>query len=598
MATGNVKWRASFRSLNGTSCTINIDDEDWPSILDPIGVTAASDPFFFEEDDSDDLLTDVLRYRTGYIRLVEQYDSGSYALTDIWPTSAFQRYVEVLYGGVVVFNGYIQMQNFSSELIPVPRVVEFPVISPLGLMDQKIFTGIIPPTNKTLGELLNTALSGFFNYVYLPKNYGYPNPVNMSMQVSSLVVTPWNPDFHHSDNIGPQNMVMKGESYAYIVEIICKAFGWIAHDTPEGLIFTCFDFEGNYVYFPVGHIGEAGYEQDANIPSTAADLEDYYTLADDQATETTILPDTGIEIEYEGDTESKDLNFDRTYIPQQNAIITMPSYARSPDEQNSLVNLVPVPLLQEFGLMSTMAFNNNDILEAGNGIVAWNGREGIMCGKCSYNSPHQLFWIRFYFKRRGSQSYRVSYDMQGRQNGYLLQLAASGSDIDEHYIYTSIDSSNTDYVQVNFYYRHSTTYPQLPSDAVIFITNIKLEILQDNEPYAEYRYKPATDSDIVPERYNPQPAISSSVDMPISLYRNNDHLIGSTVRSTKLTEYPYLFTPRKHLVSNFRYAAALTFPHIRLYNYLSKKWRIIAQRFDPWNDEYQLTMQSSSLFDN
>ncbi len=598
MARGNVKWRSTFKSLNGTTCTINIYDPEWPSFIDPISVTAASDPFFFEEDESDDLLTDVLRYRTGYIRLVEQADSGMQNLTEIWPTSAFQRYVEVLYGSTVVFNGYIQMQNFSSELVPVPRVLEFPVISPLGLLEQKIFTGIIPPTSKTLGELLNTALVNEYIYVYFPKNYGYPNVVNMSMTISSMVVTPWNKDFHHSDNYDTQNMVMMGESYAFLIEAICKAFGWIAHDTPDALIFTCFDYQGDYVYFPVGHIGESGYGQTADIPATAVDLENYFTLADDQATETTLLPETGIEIEYEGDDDDKIISFDRTYIPTQDAIITMPSYASDPDEQNSLVNLVPVPLLNEFGLMSTFQFNSNDLLTVGQGCVAWNGKEGIMCAGVSYNSPHQLFWVRFYFKKRGTQSYRISYNMIGRQNGYLLQLAASGSDIDPYYIYCSLEISHTDYVQATFYYRHSTTYPQLPSTAVMFITDIKLEILQDDEPYAEYRYKPATDSDIVPATYNPQPAISASVDMPISLYRNTDRLIGNTVRTTKLTEYPYLFTPRKHLVSKFRYSSALTFPHVRLLNYLGKKWRIIAQRFDPWNDEYQLTMQSSSVLDN
>lgn len=83
--------------------------------------------------------------------------------------------------------------------------------------------------------------------------------------------------------------------------------------------------------------------------------------------------------------------------------------------------------------------------------------------------------------------------------------------------------------------------------------------------------------------------------MPISLYRMNDHLIGSSLRDDKLTLYPYLFTPRKQLVSKFRYVSALTLPHARLFSYLNKKWRIIAQRFDPWNDEYILTMQNSSV---
>ena len=591
----NVKWRASFKSLNGTSCTIDIYQNDWPSHIDPIYVTAAADPFYFEEDDDNDLLNDVLRYRTGYIRLVKQFDSGIYSLDDIYPTEAFDRYVEVKYGNTVVFNGYIQAQDFSDELVSVPRIIELPVISPLGLLDQKIFASIVPPTSKTLGELLNTALSGFYTNVYMPKNYGYPNPVNMSMKILSTVVSPFNDDFHYTM---PAGQVMKGKSYAFIVEAICKAFGWIAHDTPGALVFTAFDYEDDYCYYPIGHIGESGYQQDANIPATAIDLEDYFTLADDEATMTTMQPETGIEIEYEGESDSREFEFEHMQLSNQNPIVTMPSYVSEPDETNSICNLARIVSLQDISVSGELSFDNDDRVNSGNGICAWNGKRGVMCsigGESSGSGSRFLFYVRFYFKKRSAQSYRVTFDMIGRKNGYLLQLAVSGGDVDDYYIYNTLDFSNDDYVEVTFRYRWDGGHPSLPSQAVVFITNIRLEILQDSEPYAEYRYKPATDSDILPDVYNPQPAVSMSVDMPISMYRMNDHLIGNSVRSTKVTEYPYMFTPRKQLVSKFRYIDALTFPHVRLLNYLSKKWRIIAQRFDPWNDEFQLTMQHSSV---
>ena len=590
---GNLMWQFPFKSLNGTSCNINVYKKGYTGEFVFNNLKAAADPFFFEEDDSEDLLNDVLRYRTGYIRVIEEYAHGW--LSDIYPTEAFDRYVEVLYGSELVFNGYIQVQDFCDELVPVPRVIELPIISPLGLLEQKIFTGIIPPTSKTLGELLDTALAGSYDYMYMPKKFGYPNQVSMGWKILSTVVTPWNDDFHYSMNVDTQNKVMKGESYAFLIEAICKAFGWIAHDTPGALIFTAFDYEDDYCYFPVGHIGQSGYQQDANISATAISLEDYFTLADDQANVTTLQPETGIEIDYEGDSGTIDFDFKHTYIPAQDAIITMPSEASDPDEVNSLCNLLPIPLLGEISGVGSLSFENNDCLAPGNGCCAWNGKRGVMISLASYNSGHELFTVKFYFKKRSSQSFKLSYDMTGRQNGYLRQLAFSGGDIDSYYIYTYVDATNADYVMARFSYRWGGNYPQLPRQATIFISNIKLDVFEDGEPYAEYRYLPASDSDIIPEVYNPQPAVSMSVDMPISLYRNNDHLIGASVRQTKLTTYPYMFTPRHHLVSKFKYAAALTFPHIKLFNYMNKKWRIIAQRFDPWNDEYQLTMQNSSV---
>lgn len=592
---GNMMWQFPFKSLNGTSCRIDVYKRGYTGEFVYTGMKVASDPVYFEEDDDEDLLNNVLRYRTGYIRIIEEYSHGF--LSDIYPTDSFDRYVEIYYGNDLVFNGYIQRQDFSDEMVPVPRVLELPIISPLGLYEIRKFqnTAYQPPTSKTLGELLDVALTNYYDYVYLPKKYGYPNQVSLGMKISTLVVTPWNDNYHHSMNVAAYNLVMTGESYAFLIEAICKAFGWIAHDTPGALIFTAFDYEDEYCYFPVGHIGESGYQQDANISAAAINLEDYFTLADDQANMTTLLPETGIEIDYEGETGSRTFTFDHTFVPDNNPVAILPSFI--PDMSNypnhaeifSLCNLRPISSLYEFSSsLGTLSFNNDDKIPTSQGICAWNGKEGVMISLGSYSAGHEWFWIRFYMRKYPGQSFGFSFDMVGRRDGSIGGLYYN-PDIEANYVYRVIDTSHEDYIQVTFKYGTGG----LPNNALIFIYNMKLDVFEDSEPYAEYRYMPATDSDIIPDTGNP--AISNSVDMPISLYRKNDHLIGTSLRSTKLTTYPYLFSPRKMLVSKFRYAAALTFPHIKLFNYMNKKWRIIAQRFDPWNDEYQLTMQNSSV---
>lgn len=594
---GNIRWTSTFKSLSNTTCRIDIYESGYTGTFVQ-AVPAADNPFFYEEDEDSDILNTVLRYRTGYIRLIEEYESGSsFSLDSIYPTQTFDRYLEVYYGTKLVFNGYIQLQNFDDKLVPVPKVIELPIISPLGLMEQKIFTGILPPSSLTLGQLLGTALSGNYTNVYLPKNYGYPNPVSLNMKILSTVVSPWNKDFHYTDNQGSQYRVIKGESYAFLIEAICKAFGWVAHDLPGALLFTAFDYSGVYYYFPVAHIGESGYSTDSDIPTTAELLEDYYDPADAAPVETTILPDTGIEIEYEGESDTFEFDFSRMYLPEHDAIVTMPSEASEPDEINSICNLLPVPLCQEISIVTTLTFDNNDLLNISNGCCAWNGKVGVMMSMGLYPSGHEMFWIRFYFKKRVNQRYRLTYNMIGRQSGNLLQLDFSGSDVDQSYIYYTIDASNDDYVKVRFCYQWGSGHPQLTSKAVIFISDIKLEVFEDGEPYAEYRYKPASDSEIIPETYNPQPAVSSSVNMPISLYRNNDHLIGQTVRTTKVTTYPYLFQPRKHQTARFKVVELADFYHAMLFSYRNKNWRIIAQRFDLWNDEITLTMENCALLD-
>lgn len=589
----NIRWYMLFKSYNNVDCRINIYHNDWPEGLTN-QITGAADPFYFEEDISEDLLNGVVRYRTGYIRIVELYSFDF--LSDIYPSAPFDRYVEVLYGGTVVFNGYIQVQNFESELVPVPRILEIPVISPLGLFEKRTFsnTSFMPPSAVSLGGLLDVMLANSsYSYVYLPKNYGYPNTVGLWMQVSTLVATPWNEDYSHSDTVNTMTKVMKGESYYKIVESICKAFGWICHDTPTALVFTAFDYEGDYCYYPVGHIGVVSYQSDAGIPSAAADITTYLTPADKSANMQTIQPDTGIEISYKGDPQSRVFSFDRTYT---DSVQIMPSFVPVQDlypdhaEKFSICNLVPVPNLWEMSGLSALTFDSSDKINIGQGCVAWNGREGILISiSGAYQDGHELFWVRYYMRKRTGQKYSLSYDAMYRDDGYIGGLKSD--DEIKNNITTAVAITDY-YVQITFKYHYGgTSIPQLPAQALIFIYNITLDVMEDSLPYAKYRYPITQDKDTIPATGNP--AISSSVEMPISLYRLNDHLIGSAVRSSKLTTYPYLFQPRKKLTSKFRVASTLTFPHVRLFSYLGKKWRIIAQTFRPWNDEYELTMQGS-----
>lgn len=595
----NIRWFINFKSLNGVSCTVNIYDNDWPPGV-TLGLTGASDPFYFEEDKSSDLLNGVMRYRTGYIRVIEQAPYGS--LDDIYPTSTFDRYVEVLYGGVLVFNGYIQVQDFSSELIPSPRVLQFPVISPLGLFDKRTFnnTMYMPPTMLTIGTLLNDALGGIYDYVILPKNYGNIQVTfSFSMNVSSLIVCPWNDDYHHSQRDGAYYNVMRGQTFAFLIDAICKAFGWICHDTPEGLVFTAFDYEGVYCSFPVGHIGDFNYLVNLSISSSAYNLTNYFTPCDANANEQTLLPDTGIEISYEGEPNTHEISLKRTYVPDVNGVVIMPSFVpsyQSYEEEVSLCNLVPVLSNDEFsGNLLPLTFDSSDKINVGQCCCAWNGEEGIMASiGSSYASGRELFWVRCYVRKRPNTSYSFSYNMKGVKNGALLALANYESDVDEYYITTDLDVTSDDYVQISFKYRFDNgDHPQLPNQALIFITDMTLHIYEDNEPYAEYRYAPTDDKDIIPSTGNP--SISSSLTMPMSLYRLNSNLIGDVVYDEKITTYPYLFEPRKELTSKFRVVDIPDYPHACLYSYLGKRWRIIAQQFRLRDDEFTLTMENSPI---
>lgn len=584
----NIRWYFAFKSQNGTACRVNIFDNDWPEgFVQPL--TGAADPFYYEEENSSDLLDDVLRYRTGYIRVVEPL-YGS--LDAIYPSSIFDRYVEFWYGEHLDFTGYIQMQDFGSTLERGPRVIELPVISPMGLWDKVKFTTIMPPTTKTLGQLLDIVLDGQPRYtkVTCPDISG----VGLWQTVYSLVVSPWNDDYHHSMNVNPLQKIMEPETFSYLIECICKAFGWICHDTPQALIFTSFDYSNRYVYYDIGHIGETNYKHNESVDQGPFDVADYYTFADDSARLDTLLPETGVEVEYEGHLGHVDITFDRTYFVD---IVTFPGMSAADGEKWSLCNLFPVGVINEVTLVGTATFQGDGKVTIGQYVVAWNGNIGVLCSlSSSYSSGHTLFTIKHYEKKRTGRSWGVTYS--GMSSQYSIGALEDDELIFQGYINTSIVIYD-DYVEVTFSYHYGgNDHPQLPSNYLIFIHNIRLEMYEDNEPYADYRYTPANDADLLPSSSS-HPVASASVTMPISLYRNNDRMIGDTLRSTKVTEYPYLMGKRWETEGKFR-AAVTHSPdifHTRLWEYLGKKWRIISQTFHPWDDEYTLTMQSSGIFD-
>lgn len=585
----NIRWFVTFKSLNGTSCRVNIYDNDWPAGVE-MPLLGGADPFFFEEDDSDDLLNDVLRFRTGYIRVVENYFGQ---LDDIYPVSTFDRYVEFLYGGVVMFNGYIQVQDFSRTLDfttiqdPCPSVIELPVISPMGLFAQRKLTRIAPPTTKTLGQLLDMALgNSTYEKVVLPDITG----VGLWMTVNSLFVSPWNEDYHHSMTVAALNKTMAPESYEYLIDAICKAFGWICHDTPQALVFTMFDHQGAYCSFPVGHIGDVNYKQTESIGTNPVDIADYYTMADNNAVMNTLLPDTGIEVNYEGHMGNVEFSFQRTTFYGVEMV-----HDDDPREIVSICNLHPIEGLYENTASLYHAFDSSGFVTGiGAGTVAWNGKVGILVtGFGSGASGWELFKLRLYERHLLELSWSFDFGYMTSANG---AIAALTEDSENKYAHLTVNlTENDNYVELTFSYVYDTS--PLSDHFLMFIHDIKFTAVDVNgEPYAEYKYAPATSSDLLPSSID-NPPVSSSVTMPISMYRLNDRMIGSTLRTTKLTEYLYLMQKRLILNGKFRWAQSIEYAHARIWSYLSKKWRIIAQTFHPWDDEYELTMQHSSTFD-
>lgn len=284
-----IKWRLQFKSLNNTSCTVNIYEDGYTgnTITE---LTGAAVPFEIEEDDDSDLLQ-FIRYKTAYMRVVETTYGE---LDSLMPTSIRQHFVEAYYGTERVFTGFMQCQQFDNGWVAAPRELEFPLVSPLGLLDAFNFAVPSSPGLVTLGSLMNEVMIGLnpsatdatvsdYQNVIFPSGTNY---LPWGYFMSSVVVCPLNSDFNHYDDA---SKIYSPKDYRFFVEGICACFGWIAHDTPDGIIFAQYDYSGYYQKLTVAQLstltGDPGW-----IQQLAPSFNAYYSNADDNALQSMVMP--------------------------------------------------------------------------------------------------------------------------------------------------------------------------------------------------------------------------------------------------------------------------------------------------------------------
>ena len=335
-----IKWRLQFKSLNNTGCLVNIYEDGYTgSSADttktgadvPFAVetgvtelTGADVPFEYEEDDSSDLL-EFIRIKTGYLRVVE---SEFGALNSLMPTSIQHHFVEAFYGSDRVFTGFMQCQEFDSPWVAAPRVLEFPVVSPLGLLEAINFS--VPDTHElvTLGTLMHEVMCGLnpsasstssspdsdYAAVITPSLSNNYEPWNFI--INSTVIVPFNPDFQHYDwyqeygdpTVYPKDLWLP-ETYKFFIEGLCKCFGWMVHDTPDGIVFSKYDYVGNY-YARLTLAGLLSFRNTefSYIQLLAPSFNQYYSNADDNAEMSVVRPLKGLILNTgNGDIEKKEL---------------------------------------------------------------------------------------------------------------------------------------------------------------------------------------------------------------------------------------------------------------------------------------------------
>jgi len=163
------KFNIPFKDIANKDCRIEVWTEGYTGSV--VTLTAAVDPFVYNEEKSTQTFGVPIRALSGYIRVIDNGDCDELVATSVW-----QHQVKVYQNNDLVFIGYIQPRQMTQDWQPTIRELEVPVISPLGLLsandntfDPYQYTSVA----KLFLELLNSVYTGYTNFVFRGGQYDY-----------------------------------------------------------------------------------------------------------------------------------------------------------------------------------------------------------------------------------------------------------------------------------------------------------------------------------------------------------------------------------------------------------------------------------------
>lgn len=226
MATG-LHWYMNFASKNGTKYRVNIYDGEWED--EYVELKGGSVPFITDEDDDESPFT-AIRVQSGTLRIMAEEGIDTDALN---PKDNKSHFVELVKpvgtrGWQVLWQGYMQPQTFSQPWGPKPYELEFPLISPLGLletkeMDMDLGLGSVSLRDLLIEAFVQTDIDDLYNEIYVDHIMASPKLQDaLSYKVSRYN---WFEENQSEDDGTDSWKSKEGQTYYDLVEDIMKFMG-------------------------------------------------------------------------------------------------------------------------------------------------------------------------------------------------------------------------------------------------------------------------------------------------------------------------------------------------------------------------------------
>ena len=224
----SYNYRIQFKSLrSGTLYSVNIGGGTSNIVWD---LKAGAQPFVTEEDNDDDMFAPI-RTQTGYLRIVDDgYDADGYSFNwkDLIPATDTSRPVTLTANNTVLWQGYLQAQDFSGTLYGNPQEREFPIQCALAtLSSQNIPTNV--RSLKNFAYIIKTVFDSLTDMTF--STFVFQGGSDARDWLKKMV------DWQNFVVEDDDNILSSRFDNLTVLEDICKFWGW-----------TC-RIQGTTVYF-------------------------------------------------------------------------------------------------------------------------------------------------------------------------------------------------------------------------------------------------------------------------------------------------------------------------------------------------------------
>ena len=601
------KYTIPFKSLAGKDCRIDIYDSTYSGST-VTTLKGAAQPVTIQEESDESLLT-VLRPKTGYISVVED-TFGS--LAALYPETNTQLMVQIYYDGDLIFYGYIQAQAFENNYEAAPRVLQLPIMSPLALMDGWKFGDDTGNSDHMIGAYLDECLS-LYEDIILPRDLLVFEYVNTPLQlmVNNRTVCPWNNDYDYglrTDGTDPSPY--DPITYQDFLEGFCHLYGLIAHECGKTLVFQKVDYTGQYVKMDVGDLQEDTMDTEG-MPTGATTLafESVFTPSGQNNREGLVLPLEKLTYDYGDYRENVPMDLSRSKYVMR---VQIPLY----EYNGAILNPQTNEFYSQFFTTQGGTLQNIDHVR----VVGDGTQEGVeirvILGE---GSADDIELFRYTFSDVPNNimgaKFETTFGHESGQAATTLRMRVYSNrkyyDTNHDWVASEAEAQQegaTTYIPITFDENGNCTtydvaslsrnvqisiYPPAGTGAAVggIIYGITLETFAD--PLRKYEIP--TDTKKVVKNTVPS-YTDATIDMLMHTACGNSRRLngGWIARDT----YAYLFRSQLRHKRQVKKATATDM----MLAYLKKitstaaagTWRIIAVSFDPWNDDYEITLHRTS----